>query len=225
MRRADGAHDAGFQIGTSADEIENLVRKGIEQQAIDGEVAALHVLAGMAAVGDLIGMAAVGVQAIAAEGGDFDDFLVRFGLGQAGKVAFFRSGLTCGVFGGRPGPGGSHRHQDDTELGSDGPGLGKNMHDLLRSGVGGDVKVGGRAPEQEIAHASADKVCLVPALPQGADDFNGSGLERSYQAVSRHWIEAISDSPLAFSQQRFRMPTGSQRTTTGLHGEKLMANR
>ena len=39
---ADGADDSGFQIVSSADEIQDLVGCGIEHHAVDGEIAALR---------------------------------------------------------------------------------------------------------------------------------------------------------------------------------------
>src|SRR5581483_919434 len=73
VRRADGADDAGAQVGAPADIVQHFLGNGIEQQAVDGEVAALHVFARIGGVGDFVGMPAVGIQAVAAEGGDFDD--------------------------------------------------------------------------------------------------------------------------------------------------------
>jgi hypothetical protein len=73
MRLADSTDDFALQVFTSAHEVENfVVVQRIEQQAIDGEVAALHIFFGVTSEAHLIGMTAIGVQAIGAEGGDFN---------------------------------------------------------------------------------------------------------------------------------------------------------
>ncbi len=97
---ADGANDPGFQIFSSFDKVQHLVADGIEQQAIDGEIAALHVFARVATEANFVGMAAVAVAKVAAEGGHLDDicfagvshvcmvFVFLFCAGIAGNVAF-----------------------------------------------------------------------------------------------------------------------------------------
>ena len=79
--------NAGIEIVEAADVIEktgcaaaigvarsNCARRGgIEQQAVDGEVAALHVFARGFGVADLVGVAAIGVDAVSAEGCDLGD--------------------------------------------------------------------------------------------------------------------------------------------------------
>ena len=95
-RAADGADDAGFEVGDAADVVDESrfadgpwkvsfgsseSRPGklwlsfgtilrIEQEAVDGEVAAPDVFFGADGVADGVGMAAVGVGAVGAEGGD-----------------------------------------------------------------------------------------------------------------------------------------------------------
>ena len=44
---------------------------GVEEEAVDGEVAALDVFFGAEGVADLVGVAAVGVGSVGAEGGYF----------------------------------------------------------------------------------------------------------------------------------------------------------
>ena len=73
---ADGADDFGLQILLSADVVKNLAGHRIEQQAVDGEVAAFDVFLRTLAESHLIGMAAVGVANVAAESGNFDDAAV-----------------------------------------------------------------------------------------------------------------------------------------------------
>ncbi len=81
---ADGADDAGIEIGETADVVDHgraqrrrsakvslqraACTQWIEEQAVDGEVAALDVFVGAERVADLVGMAAVGVGAVGAEG-------------------------------------------------------------------------------------------------------------------------------------------------------------
>jgi hypothetical protein len=43
---ADGAQEAAVEVGASADEVDDLAGDGIVEHAVDGEVAALGILAG-----------------------------------------------------------------------------------------------------------------------------------------------------------------------------------
>ena len=61
--------------------------------------------------------------------------------------------------------------QHDSKLLPDGERLRKDLHDLMRSRIGGYVVVGGLAAKQQVADASPGEVGLVSALAQGADDF------------------------------------------------------
>src|SRR5581483_1876657 len=162
-------------------------------------------------VSNLIGMPAVGIQAVAAEGGDFDDALLGGGVMEVREVAFLLRGNGFGVVervgllrlglaacGGSRSPRRTNRfdrHQDNTELRAHGPSLGKNAHHLVRSCVGGDVVVGGLAAKQKVAHASPNQVGLVAALAQSADDFNGGGFYRSGHAVSAPSIQHSASTP------------------------------
>ena len=153
---ADGADDSFFQVVLAADEIENLVGGGIQHHAVDGEVAALRVFAGIFGEADFVGMAAIGVAEVGTEGGDFDRL--------AGVLASAFGGLCGGNFG---------RNQDDSELLAYGVGLGEDLHDLWRGGVGGDVEVGGVAAEEDVADAASGEESLVAVEAEGADDFGG----------------------------------------------------
>jgi len=62
-------------------------------------------------------------------------------------------------------------HQHYSELLAYGEGLGEDLHDLLRSCVGRNVIVGGRAAEKKIADTATGEVGLVSAFAEGADDF------------------------------------------------------
>ena len=44
-------------------------------------------------------------------------------------------------------------------------------------GIGCDIVIGRLAAEQQVAHASANQVGFVAALPQGADDRDGEVFE------------------------------------------------
>ncbi len=77
---ADGADDAGGEVGLTVDKVEGggcsvgvlVIQERIEEHAVDGEVAAEHIFAGVGGEADRVGAAAVGVGAIVAEGGDLD---------------------------------------------------------------------------------------------------------------------------------------------------------
>jgi hypothetical protein len=69
----------GIQVFRAADEIEYFAADRIEHHAVDGEVAAGDIFAGILAEADFIGMASVGVAEIAAEGRHFDGFGLRLG--------------------------------------------------------------------------------------------------------------------------------------------------
>ena len=72
LRISDGANDSGFEVFAAADKIQHFIADGIEQQTVDGEVAALDVFLGALAEAYLVGMAAVAVADVTAEGGDLD---------------------------------------------------------------------------------------------------------------------------------------------------------
>ena len=69
---ADGANDSGSQIIAPADEVEDFVGFGIEQQRVDREIAPLHIFLRRFRVNDAIGVPAVGVADIGAKRGDLD---------------------------------------------------------------------------------------------------------------------------------------------------------
>src|SRR5258708_2681863 len=52
--------------------------------------------------------------------------------------------------------------EDDTELRADIEAVWEKLQNLLRSGVCGDVEIGGIATEKNVAHAAADEESLVP---------------------------------------------------------------
>ena len=169
MGIADGADDAGIEIGQAADVIEESCADGgrlqildgpklcgIEQQAVDGEVAALDVFGGIGGVANLVGMAAVGVDAVAAEGGNLGDGVAR---GRVGRV-FERRCFVEGLVG----------DQDDAEGCADGEGAWEEPEDDVGRGGGGHVVVERSAAEEQVADAAAGEVGLVALGAQGFDD-------------------------------------------------------
>ena len=66
-----------------------------------------------------------------------------------------------------------NRYQYDSKLRTDRVGLGKDAHHVVWRGIGRDIVICGLAPKQQIAHASADQVGLVPAPAQGINDRDG----------------------------------------------------
>jgi hypothetical protein len=68
---ADGADEVRVEIGAAADEIADFAGGRIEEEGVDGEIAAEGVFAGVGE-GDGFGAAAVGIGGIGAIGGDFD---------------------------------------------------------------------------------------------------------------------------------------------------------
>jgi hypothetical protein len=73
-----------------------------------------------------------------------------------------------------------------------GEGLRKDLHDLMRSRIGGYVVVGGLAAEKKVADASTGEVGLVSALAQDADDFRRVLFGIQHSAVS---IQLRQDQP------------------------------
>src|ERR1019366_5246996 len=61
--------------------------------------------------------------------------------------------------------------QHDSKLLPDCERLRKDLHDLMRSRIGGHVVVGRFAAKQQVADTSPGEIGLVSALAQGADDF------------------------------------------------------
>src|SRR5947209_5106791 len=63
----DGADNLFLQVFAPAYKIENIAALGIEQHAVDGEVAAGHIFPWVVAEAHFVGMAAVGVADVAAK--------------------------------------------------------------------------------------------------------------------------------------------------------------
>src|SRR5882724_2691651 len=71
-RIADRADDFSAKIVLAANVVENLVVHRIEQQAIDGKVAALDILLRAVAETNLVGVAAVRIAPVRTESSNFD---------------------------------------------------------------------------------------------------------------------------------------------------------
>lgn len=69
---ADGANEFAVQVGLAVDVVDDGLGLGVVEEGVDGEVAAGGVFGGIGFEGYCLRVAAVGVGAIAAEGGDFD---------------------------------------------------------------------------------------------------------------------------------------------------------
>src|SRR5260370_39790551 len=74
---ADSADDFRFQVLLSADVVQNFVIQRIKQQAVDGEVAALHVFAKIAPEAEQVRMAAVTVSNVEAAASVFHECVYR----------------------------------------------------------------------------------------------------------------------------------------------------
>ena len=139
------------KIFAAANVVQHLAGIGIEQQAVDGEVAALHVHARVFGELNFIGMAAVRVSAVTAEGSDFNGVVVAFAFG----------GFTA------------YRDQNHAELGSDCKGLREDADDFLRCGRSGYVIVGRFAAKKQVADAAADEIGGVSVFAQSLRDTGG----------------------------------------------------
>lgn len=167
---ANGSYDASIEVIKAADVVEDGraelsaigeqslerdgVERGIEEEAVDCEVAALDVFGGGLGVPDFIGVTAIGVDAVVAESGD---------LGNAAlcDVAIFAIAVLIG------------RNQNHAEMGSHGEGARKHGEDEIGSGGGCDVVVLRLPTEEEVADATAGKVRVVAGRTKRADDLDG----------------------------------------------------
>ncbi len=207
-RFADRTHNARLEVAKTIDKIKDGCAHvsparelhGVEQHAVDGEVAAEDVLPGGASVMDGVWPAAIAIAAVTAEGSDF-------GKNFRGPVCF--------------------RHQHDTEVSAHGEGAGKHPEHTVRGGAGGDIEVGGLAAQQEIAHASAGEICGVAGSAEMFDNARGRLLtcrNWSRTVVDRHkacpWSEAGGDEENGGCQYHGDMaaalPSNSESTNAGL---------
>ncbi len=140
---SDRAYQAGIQVFHAAHEVKDripgLPRCGkhlrVQHHAVDGEVAALHILFRAVGESHRVRVPAVGIGAIAAKGGDFGHNLLV--------------------------PGGLATDQDDAEMRAHGKGLVEQGEHLIRRRAGGDVEVLRLAAQQQVAHTTAHEVGLM----------------------------------------------------------------
>src|SRR5579871_1782386 len=151
MGLADSANDALLQVFASADVVQDFARIGIEQKAVDGEVAALHVHARILGELDFVRMAAVRISAVTAEGCDLNG--VIGGLASVGVAKY--------------------RDKHHAELSAHGKRLRKDADDFMRRGGGGNVIVGGFAIKKQVAHAASDEIGGVSLFAQREGDARG----------------------------------------------------
>ena len=129
---ADRPHDASSQILLTLDVVDHGGLLGIEEQAVDREIAPLGVVAGRAER-HRVGMSAVGILGVGSKRGHFD---------LAGAL--------------RP----QHGHHAEGRAERKCPPPAEQLADLVRPGAGGHVVILGIAPEQLIAHAAAGPIGL-----------------------------------------------------------------
>ena len=156
VRRAGGADDAGVEVLAAVDEVEDgggrrvdlaggmvFQQPGVEEHAVDGEVAAKDVFARVSGEADGVGPAAIGVGAVVAEGGDFGG-----------------GGLTRGDV----------LYEDDTEVGANLETAGEERDDFSRGGAGGHVEVLRLDAEEQVTDAAACEEGLVAGGSEGCGD-------------------------------------------------------
>src|ERR1041385_8907353 len=76
MGLADGANDAAIQVFAPTHIVQHLAGIGIEEKAVDGEIAALHVHARVFRELHFVRMAAVRISTVTAEGWHFNGVIV-----------------------------------------------------------------------------------------------------------------------------------------------------
>ncbi len=178
FRIANGADHPGLQVVTAADKIQHAIAvERVHQQAVDGEVTALHVLPGILGIPHLVRMAPIRVSAVVAEGRHFN--IVRvLGRSCRNRNIFWRG------------------HQHNPELRPDGVRFGKNAHHLRGSGVGRDIVIRGNQAEQHVANTASGKVGLEAAQAQFANDGGGMGAHTRLMIAICGWRLAVGE--LAF---------------------------
>ena len=139
------------KIFAAADVVQHFAGIRIEQQAVDGKVAALHVEARVFGELNFIRMATVRVSAVTAEGCNFNGVVVRHAI------------LIIAT----------HWDKHDAELRAHSKGLWENPDDFIRRGRCGNVIVGGFAVEQQVTHTAADEIGGVSVFAQRKGDASG----------------------------------------------------
>ena len=146
---ADRAHDAPFEILDAAHEVEDGIRRDVVEESVDREVAAERVFLRRAE------------RVVRADQEIVGALLALFALGRVGCLP-------------------ERRHLDDlpafeedvreAEAPPDHARVAKEAPDFLRSGVGADVEVLGRASRHEVADGSSDEIRLVAGAVQPVQD-------------------------------------------------------
>ena len=144
VRIADGAKQLRRQVGPPTHQVKhstlvycregpcNHERSGVEQHAVDREIAPHHIFGRVGRKAHRLWPASIQIGSIVAECSDLDH------------------------------PGGSFiavRNRHDTKARTDFKRAWDQLCHLLRSGAGGNVEVLSLAAKQQVAHASASKVC------------------------------------------------------------------
>src|SRR5205823_4136417 len=141
LRIADGANDLCFQVSLTTNVVKDLVLDGIEQQAVDRKIATLNVFLRRLSEAHLVGMPSIAVADVTAISGNLN--LERL-------FAVLRA----------------DDHQHNAELRAYSNAFGKDAQHSIGLSVSRDIIVRRFATEQQIAHASADKIGGIPALAQ-----------------------------------------------------------
>ncbi len=138
-RIADRPQDSRFKVGASADEIDDLLFRGIVEQTVDGEIASLGI-GGRSGKLNTVRPSPVGIIAIAAERCDFGGF----------DLIVVRS-FPARSFG---------QNSNHPERGTKGQrAIGaEDFSDRIWRGVCRDVVIFGRQLQQSIAHASTCEI-------------------------------------------------------------------
>jgi len=101
-------------------------------------------------------MPPIGVSAIGSECGHLSYQVSRFI-----PLRFARASRICTAASG---------HQHYAKVRSHGEGARKQPQNHIRRGAGRNVVILGLAPQQQVAHASAGQISLIPGGAQGCDD-------------------------------------------------------
>jgi hypothetical protein len=139
FRVPNRSHHLRIQVRASADEIQHLAAFRIHHQTVDGEVPPQDILPRVALKLHAGRPPPIGIIVVAAKGRHFHVYAV------------LRSAIP---------------HQHHSEVCPHLARAGKQFQNSLRRGIGRNIEVFRRHPEQKVAHAAAHQICLVPCPPQ-----------------------------------------------------------
>ena len=118
----------------------------IEKQCVHREIAPLHIFLRRFRIHHVIRMASIRVTHVRAKRCDFH----------------LQVGAFAGIF----------RDHDHAEFRADGEAIRKKLLDAIRRGIGGHIVIRGFASQQNVAHAAAHEIGLMPCRSQrAANDF------------------------------------------------------